>query len=129
LTFHVNVDNEVWNAVFKTPVLSSLLLDFLFLYVIISVSLFRSNISKFKYKAISSLGEISYGIYMYHMIIVFGSMHFLKKYLTQFNTPWNHIVYYTIVLASTILIAALSKHFFENYFLSLRNKFDIKRHK
>ncbi len=129
LTFHVNVDNEVWNAVFKTPVLSSLLLDFLFLYVIISVSLFRSNISKFKYKAISSLGEISYGIYMYHMIIVFGSMHFLKKYLTQFNTPWNHIVYYTIVLASTILIAALSKHFFENYFLSLRNKFDNKRHK
>ncbi len=122
LIFHSNIDNLVWNTIFKSPILSPLLVDFLFLYVIICISSVESSIIKLKNKYLGYLGEISYGIYMYHMLVVFGTIHFLKKYLIHMNSPWDQVLYYTVVLVFTILLAAISKHFFENLFLKYKPK-------
>ncbi len=122
LIFHSNVDNSIWNIIFNTPIVSHLLIDFLFLYVIIYTSCLTIRPRILQGKIFSYLGEISYGIYMYHMLVIFGTMNFLKKYLIQLSFPFNHITYYLVVAACTILIAALSKHFFENYFLRIKDR-------
>ncbi len=122
LLFHTNINNDLWNILFKTPVISSLIIDALFLYVIICVSTLDNSIIKLRNKWLSFLGEVSYGIYMYHMLVIFATMLFLKQYLIQMSSPWNHLLFYIVVSTFTILISILSKYFFENYFLKLKGK-------
>ncbi len=124
LIFHSNINNIYWNIIFKTPIVSPILIELLFLYIIICVSVVDNSIVKFKSQALSFLGEISYGIYMYHLLIIFATILLLKKYLIQLYAPWNQIVFYTIVSIFTILISVLSKYLFENYFLKLKMKLE-----
>lgn len=123
LLFHCNIHNNVWLIVFQTPVLSSLLIDFLFLYAIICISTVDNSIIRLRSKTMSLLGEISYGIYMYHMLIIFGAILLLKKYLVQISVAWSHIAFYGIVVFCTIIVSVLSKYFFENYFLQLKRRY------
>jgi len=124
LIFHSNIDHPVWNFIFKTPILSGLFVDFLFLYLIVGVSLIDNNIFKFRNKLLSYLGEISYGIYMYHLIIIFAIIQFLKKYLIGLDPVLSTLLFYSIVIVSVISVASVSKIVFENYFLNLKKKVD-----
>jgi len=127
IIFYTNIDNSIWNVVFKTPVISPLFIDLLFLYLIIGVSLADNNIIRLRSKKLSYLGEISYGIYMYHMLIIFAIIQFLKKHLTGLHPAIATLVFYTILTTLVILVAALSKATFENYFLSLKKKLHSKK--
>ena len=126
LIFQTNINNIIWLSVFSTPIISGLLVDFLFLYLIIGVSLIDNNIFKFRQKFLSYLGEISYGIYMYHLIIIFAIIQFLKKYLIGLDPILSTILFYSIITLSVILVASVSKIVFENYFLNLKKKVDKK---
>jgi len=122
LVFNINIHNTVWNLVFGTPIVSQLLVDMLFLYLIIGVSLIDNSVVKFRNKFLSYLGEISYGIYMYHMLVLFAIIQFLKKYLVAFNPVVSIALFYIIITIGVIAIAAVSKVVFENYFLRLGTK-------
>ncbi|MHB9143006.1 MAG: acyltransferase family protein [Paludibacter sp.] len=124
LIFQGNVHNIVWKTLFETPILSGILLDFLFLYLIIGVSLIENNIFKFRQKFLSYLGEISYGIYMYQLLIIFAVIQFLKKYLIQLSPAVSTLLFYSIVIIAIIAVASVSKVVFENYFLNLKKKVD-----
>jgi len=124
LVFHINIQNTIWNAVFNTPVFSGILVDFLFLYLIIGVSLIDNNIIKLKSKALTYLGDISYGIYMYHMLTIFAIIQLLKKYLIDLNPYLSGILFYILVTVGVIIISSISKYAFENYFLNLKSKLD-----
>lgn len=126
LIFQTNINNIIWLSVFSTPIISGLLVDFLFLYLIIGVSLIDNNIFKFRQKFLSYLGEISYGIYMYHLIIIFAIIQFLKKYLIGLDPILSTILFYSIITLSVIFVASVSKIVFENYFLNLKKKVDKK---
>ena len=76
-------------------------------------------------KALNYLGQISYGIYMYHIIalniVVFM---FLKiDYLKNFNDIFTIILILILTFAITIIMAHLSYKHFESYFLKLKQKF------
>jgi len=122
LIFNINVDNVIWNSIFKTPIFSQILLDFMFLYLIIGVSLIENSVIKLRSRWLSFLGEISYGIYMYHMVIIYAIVLFLKKYLVTLDIITGSLVYYFILTTSVILTAYISKIVFENYFLRLKAK-------
>jgi peptidoglycan/LPS O-acetylase OafA/YrhL len=124
LIFHSNIDNPYWNFLFKTPILSRFIINFLFIYLIICVSVVENSIIKLRYKTLSFLGEISYGIYMYHMLLIFATILFLKKYLIQMSSFSVLIVFYSVTAILTIIISSLSKYLFENHFLKLKNKLD-----
>lgn len=124
LGFYTTINNGIWNFIFYTPVLSGIFIDFLFLYLIVGVSLIDHNIFKLKNKFLNYLGEISYGIYMYHLLLIFGCIQFLKKYLVQLSTPISSLLFYTIVIISVIAVSSLSKVLFENYFLNFKNKLE-----
>lgn len=127
LLFHTNINNAIWNIVFKTPIISEFFIDFLFLYLIIGVSLAKNCILKFNNKTLSYLGEISYGIYMYHMLVIFGLMLFLKKYFATMHPIVFTIFFYLMVTIIVITVSAISKKIFENKFLQLKSKL-IQKH-
>lgn len=124
LVFNGNIENVVWNSVFDVPVFSKILIDFMFLYLIIGVSIIDNSIIKLRYKFLSFLGEISYGIYMYHMLVIFAIMQFMKKFFMELNPGISIAVFYIILVPLVILVSTVSKFVFENYFLNLKQKVD-----
>ena len=70
------------------------------------------------------LGKISYGIYVYHAIMMqFVGFIFLKSGLhLKISNLSSIIIFNLLVLISTILISHFSFKYFENYFLKLKYK-------
>lgn len=119
LAFNRNIDNTIWRWIFGMPVLSAFLMQLIFLYIIIAVSLYRHEDIIKENKALWYLGEISYGIYMYHTIVISVVIILLKKISFPINSVSFNLIFYVLVIGGTILISHLSKKYFENYFLKL----------
>jgi peptidoglycan/LPS O-acetylase OafA/YrhL len=69
------------------------------------------------------LGKISFGIYIYHPLIIF----LLSLFFRKLNVPpvYNVILIYIIVFSLTITIAYLSYRLFESKFIRMKYKFAI----
>lgn len=113
---------SVTHQLMQIPVFSNVLFDFLFLYLILGVSLVENSFIKLRNKTLFFFGEISYGMYMYHMLVVFAVIQFCKKFLIKLNPVTSQLVYYCIVFTGVVLISAISKKYFENYFMRLKNR-------
>jgi peptidoglycan/LPS O-acetylase OafA/YrhL len=74
----------------------------------------------FKKGIFSYLGKISFGIYIYHNVLVaFVTKIVLLKYNKDFS------VYFSVYLASSILIAIISWELFEKQILKFKTRFEI----
>jgi peptidoglycan/LPS O-acetylase OafA/YrhL len=77
------------------------------------------------FKTISRIGKISFGLYMYHMIVLTALRFFIG------NNPTNSRgVYFGALIATisgTFLISQLSYVYFESFFLKLKSKFYSSR--
>ena len=76
-------------------------------------------------KILNHFGSISYGIYMFHAIVLNVVVFlFLKlEMLQNLNETSTIILMHLLTLGGTLLIAHLSYTYFELYFLKLKNKF------
>jgi peptidoglycan/LPS O-acetylase OafA/YrhL len=77
---------------------------------------------KIKIKPLEYLGSISYGIYMYHPIIIYLGFSLAFK-LGVFDTTLLNLFVYPIILLSTITISNLSYKYVEIIFLKIKDKF------
>ena len=70
------------------------------------------------------LGKISYGLYMYHPMVMF--MMFTLIHSTGISNIYlyNLLVYVSVLLV-TVVISHLSFRYFESYFINLKDKFAI----
>lgn len=69
---------------------------------------------------LESLGNISYGVYMYHPIIMYGCFAVFNSIFPVKNiTLYNFYIYGSIILI-TILVSSLSYRFLENWFIQLK---------
>lgn len=71
---------------------------------------------------LSSLGQKSYGIYMYHpliMFILFAVFHSLKM---DFNSIPVNIVFYGVTILATVLLSSLSYKYFETPIRNMLSK-------
>jgi peptidoglycan/LPS O-acetylase OafA/YrhL len=101
-----------------------ILLACLFLILILLSTNLSSNI--FKNRILSSLGQISYGLYMYHPIIMFFSFSVLYKYnLFKTHPIVANFSIYILVFVFTIIVSRLSFRFLELPFLGLKEKFSV----
>ena len=116
-------NNIFFNYLYTTPVLSKFLIMIIFSWLIINISLNPKSIISLNNKMFSFLGNISYGIYMYHMLIIFGLVVFLKDYLLYLNNLNSSIIFYLLLTSIVILASYLSKRLFEDYFLSFKKNF------
>jgi len=98
----------------------------LFLIIILNVSSNPNCIIKLENKLFRILGNISYGIYMYHLIVIALVFGILKVSGFVINDGFvSQLTVYSSTIAMTILISWLSYSYFEKWFLNLKHRFTI----
>lgn len=115
----------LYSAVFgAVPLFSALLHELYaltFFVIILNVATNPRTIVNLEFKPLYFIGEISYGIYVYHMFVIIILAHFLKRYFV--NSLFDKILIYAMVISVTLLVAWLSYRFFEMPFLRKKDQF------
>ncbi len=103
----------------------SLIEAVIFLIFIMNVSTNDSFFLKLKSKRYDTLGNISYGIYMYHTICISLVMYVLENMgMTESIIAYN-VILYSVAYIMTLLLSYLSYTYFELYFLKFKEKFMV----
>lgn len=114
---------------FTPPVIQDaiyLVYSVLFLVIILNVSSNPDCILKLENKLFRMLGNISYGLYMYHLVVIAFVFAGLKSLGMEINdSVSSQLTVYALTILLTILIAWLSYSYFEKWFLDLKHKFTI----
>jgi peptidoglycan/LPS O-acetylase OafA/YrhL len=97
-------------------------LAMLFGWLIINVSSNSNSIISLENKPLNYLGKISYGIYMYHMPVVYATSFLFKKYLFLTTTPVYFPLFFLTVFIFTISIASFSYFYIEQPILKRAHK-------
>lgn len=94
----------------------------MFLFGLLICTLVEKPIKIMEHKLLNYLGKISYGIYMYHAILMqMVGFVFLKFSIPLKITSLESILLFNfLVFISTIITAHLSYKYFESYFLNLK---------
>ncbi|CAN5486250.1 hypothetical protein BH10BAC2_BH10BAC2_11590 [soil metagenome] len=103
-----------WSAVFTGCI---------FLYIILSVALNERSVIKTNNKLLDTLGNISYGMYVYHVIVELTVLNLFKNYFQGPKSIYATFIYYAASMLLTIVIAYCSYHLLEKQFLKLKYKF------
>lgn len=118
LTFILNFTTNVFN--FENE-------SVFHLYNMIVSTLFIASISYYpqfiiKNRLLNYLGKISYGIYMYHIIVMTGYFFVLQKLNLKVivNKPVTIAINYLSILVFTLIVAHLSYRYFETMFYHKR---------
>lgn len=113
---------------FLPPILDDgkhIILGFLFILIILNVSSNRNSFFKFENRLFRFLGNISYGMYMYHMIVAGGVITFIQPIIQSYNCNIfiTNIFIYLLVFGLTILFSYLSYNYIEKPFLKIKDRF------
>lgn len=94
----------------------------LFTMLIINLVTNQSMFFNFENKILSYLGNLSYGIYMYHTLVIALLIYALE--VLQINDTFSiNLTLYTLAPILTILVAWGSYESFEKYFLQIKTQF------
>ncbi len=91
------------------------------LVIIIGQIEVRNRLVNLELKFLDFLGRISYGIYVFHPLVIFLTSYLIRPLVMP--VVLKYIVVYCAVVGLTILLAFLSYRYFESYFLRLKEKF------
>ena len=94
--------------------------SFLFGIIIINLAENKKLKNILEWNPINYLGKISYGIYMYHFIVLIPVL----MLVSNLNLDYN-IVIYGLITSITIAISSLSYHYFETNFLKMKTKYSF----
>lgn len=92
-------------------------LSILYMFVILCIIVYAKPIPILDNKILSYFGQVTYGIYMYHSMVIPLSYVLLKKY-----NAFNMYTFYFCSYAGTLLVAVFSYEVFEKSFLRLKDK-------
>lgn len=92
-------------------------------YALMIVGIVESKEIKIDSKPTIFLGKISYGIYMYHWVVIILVIQILPIFD---NLILYNIVLYTAIIGLTIFISWCSFNTIEKYFLNIKKKFEVK---
>lgn len=98
---------------------------FVFLVLIMNVSTNEKFFLKLKSTKYDKLGDMSYGIYMYHTICITLTITLLQKLGLEENVPVFNVLLYTVAYGATLILSYLSYEYFEKYFLKFKEKFMV----
>jgi peptidoglycan/LPS O-acetylase OafA/YrhL len=102
---------------------NNLIVGFLFL-ILLYFTINSLNSGVFRNAFLNYIGKISYGIYMYHVFVIFLVFPFAKKYFIEnkiASFEMNLIVYFFCYFL-TILFSFISYEFFESKFVNFKDK-------
>jgi peptidoglycan/LPS O-acetylase OafA/YrhL len=93
----------------------------LFLSIIMFVS--NNHTPLLENKLLVYLGKISYGIYMYHFMIIPPILYLYKQNFSNSPNIFENIIIYLSVIITTILVSSISFKYFESYFINLKSRY------
>ena len=109
-----------------TVVFERIILGTFFAFVIAEQNFANNSFFKFSnFKIISRLGIYTYGLYCLHFIGILVAEKISDKLHLSGTTLLSSFVITLIALLATILLALISYHFFEKWFLKLKDRFAI----
>ncbi|MBI3517791.1 MAG: acyltransferase [Bacteroidetes bacterium] len=94
----------------------------LFLQIILFVAK-KSESTYFDNRVFNYLGKISYGMYMYHLMVIPLCIYMYVKYGKVNSSLIENCVVYGTVILLTILVSGISYHFFEQKFIKLKSNY------
>ena len=93
-----------------------------FIIIILNISTNKKYFSILENKYLYLLGTISYGINMYHMIVIYFVIKFITDYdFLDINSFYGFLYLYGSTISITILISYFSYYYFEIKFLNLKS--------
>ncbi|MBT8267065.1 MAG: acyltransferase [Bacteroidia bacterium] len=109
---------------FKTLWVYNLYITVLFGLFIHAISINNHNVA-IRNKKMIYYGEISYGLYLYHIIVINLIVFIFSKLQANFQMhDWITIILmHVLSLGLTIFVSHISFKYFETYFLNLKEKF------
>lgn len=110
----------LWFGNIETKHFNDELMSVLFAVVILNVCTNPNMNISFENCFTKFLGRISYGIYMYHWIVLLLAF----RYLPLTNSTISIVLLYCFTFIMTIAVAWLSYETYERFFLNLKTKFE-----
>ena len=112
--------SQIWKFIFNPftyPIISSVL----FLHLILNVSMNEKSLLKTENRILNFLGQISYGLYMYHILVVYVVIKIAGKTLSNLNPILFSTILYTLIISVLIGVCYLSYRFFEKPILRFKS--------
>jgi peptidoglycan/LPS O-acetylase OafA/YrhL len=103
-----------------------MLFSFIFAFIIGEQHYAENSFYKFgKLRIISSLGKYSYGMYIWHLVVIWGVFFTFKLLNLQpkVDNPWVFLSQIIMCFLITLLVARISYTLIETPFLKFRNRF------
>jgi peptidoglycan/LPS O-acetylase OafA/YrhL len=113
----------LWFSGWHPRYMADVILGFLFALMLANVTV--NAYPAFNNKVLDYLGRISYGIYMFHWVIIMFLVTTLSTKLKINYIPWD-IALYGLSLLLTILVSSVSYQTLESFFLNLKKRFDSR---
>jgi peptidoglycan/LPS O-acetylase OafA/YrhL len=113
----------IYSALFNS-FYSPVITNFLFLWLILNISSNPKSLINTDNKVFNLLGNISYGIYMYHGIVLLITVILLKNVLRPLSPIMSTTLLYAVAAGLTILAAYLTYRFIELKFLAMKKTFE-----
>ncbi len=95
----------------------------LFSLLIFFTLLEKNNLHISSSNLLSKAGIYTYGIYLFHTIVINLLLQLAKRFQIDLNISMNGVLFFIIALGLSILISIASYHWFEKRFLNLKSYF------
>lgn len=96
----------------------------IFMVLILNLAANGKSVLNLEFKLLNYLGKISYGLYMYHNLVLTVVLKLIIIYPIVYpGTLAGGIVYHIVALGGTIIVSAISYEYFEKWFLSLKGRY------
>jgi len=106
---------------FRIAEYAILFMPFIYGMLILNVSVISRKLFSLDNKVLNYLGKISYGLYMYHMLVDYFLRFTIQKTGLQNLSFVFQVMYFVLLVSITVLISSLSYKYVESYFLSLKD--------
>lgn len=131
--FHPTTQVAAWLAIFLmipnlfhiASVIDNDIVAGITVILIMNVAMNTKTLISLDFPLFDFLGKISYGIYVYHPLILFLLHKWMGDYVRGIGLTGRYMIVFTAVILSTIFIAWLSYELFEKRFLNLKAKFAL----
>ena len=110
-----------FNPIFS-KYLYNLALAALFFHLILT-AISSNSLINLETPILSTLGKITYGIYLYHTFVLQITLRLFYKLFPTTNFFVYEILFVVVSFGTTVLISYLSFQYFEKYFLGLKRAF------
>lgn len=92
-----------------------------FVFLLMNLARNPNSIINLENRLCTFMGKISYGVYMYHPVVIVLCLYVIRQFM-PYSTTFS-VLLYVLSYALTTLVAWLSYEYFEKQFLKLKDRF------